>query len=145
MGLYTTCMPLSSDTFHDKLFAFDRGDDTAELAPHKTYRLTFTLDLAVESAMASAAASSPRGASQLATDASSTRRKLSCVWCQDWQAEEFCSRCGAGLCEQCAPFFLRYCQVCEEGPFCMWCPCACGPFPPVDLATMRHSLRQVLP
>ena len=27
MGLYTTCMPLSSDTFHDKLFACDQGDD----------------------------------------------------------------------------------------------------------------------
>ena len=24
---HATCMPLSSDTFHDKLFTFDRGDD----------------------------------------------------------------------------------------------------------------------
>ena len=27
MALYATCMPLSSDTFHDKLFACDQGDD----------------------------------------------------------------------------------------------------------------------
>ena len=27
MALYATCMPLSSDTFHDKLFPCDRGDD----------------------------------------------------------------------------------------------------------------------
>ena len=27
MDLYATSMPLPSDTFHDKLFAFDRGDD----------------------------------------------------------------------------------------------------------------------
>ena len=27
MALYATCMPLPSDTFHDKLFACDRGDD----------------------------------------------------------------------------------------------------------------------
>ena len=27
MALYATCMPLPSDTFHDKLFACDQGDD----------------------------------------------------------------------------------------------------------------------
>ena len=27
MALYATCMPLPSDTFHDKLFAYDQGDD----------------------------------------------------------------------------------------------------------------------
>ena len=27
MALYATCMPLPSDTFHDKLFPCDRGDD----------------------------------------------------------------------------------------------------------------------
>ena len=27
MALCATCMPLSSDTFHDNLFACDRGDD----------------------------------------------------------------------------------------------------------------------
>ena len=27
MALYATCGPLSSDTFHDKLFACDQGDD----------------------------------------------------------------------------------------------------------------------
>ena len=26
MALYATCMPLPSDTFHDKLFACDQGD-----------------------------------------------------------------------------------------------------------------------
>ena len=27
MALYATCVPLPSDTFHDRLFACDRGDD----------------------------------------------------------------------------------------------------------------------
>ena len=27
MDLYATWMPLPSDTFHDKLFAYDQGDD----------------------------------------------------------------------------------------------------------------------
>ena len=27
MALYATCKPLPSDTFHDKLFPCDRGDD----------------------------------------------------------------------------------------------------------------------
>ena len=27
MALYATCVPLPSDTFHDKLFACDQGDD----------------------------------------------------------------------------------------------------------------------
>ena len=27
MALYATCVPLPRDTFHDKLFACDRGDD----------------------------------------------------------------------------------------------------------------------
>ena len=26
MALYATCMPLPSDTFHDKLIAYDHGD-----------------------------------------------------------------------------------------------------------------------
>ena len=26
MALYATCMPLPSDTFHDKLIAYDQGD-----------------------------------------------------------------------------------------------------------------------
>ena len=27
MALYATCMPLPSDTLHDKLFTLDQGDD----------------------------------------------------------------------------------------------------------------------
>ena len=37
MALYATCMPLPSDTFHDKLFAcpFDMGDDAGYHDDHE--------------------------------------------------------------------------------------------------------------
>ena len=36
MALYATCMPLPSDTFHDKLFACDQGDDADYDHDHET-------------------------------------------------------------------------------------------------------------